>query len=58
VLRLAAEGASAAQIAATLVLSVGTVRNHLSRINGKVGAHNQVHAIRMPRRPAGSRFSR
>jgi two-component system, NarL family, response regulator DesR len=47
VLRLAGEGASAAQIADTLVLTIGTVRNHLSRINRKVGARNRVHAIRI-----------
>jgi two-component system response regulator DesR len=47
VLRLAGDGASAAQIADTLVLTIGTVRNHLSRINRKIGARNRVHAIRI-----------
>ncbi|MBA9007384.1 two-component system response regulator DesR [Actinomadura cellulosilytica] len=47
VLRLAGEGATAAQIADTLVLTIGTVRNHLSRINRKIGARNRVHAIRI-----------
>ncbi|ACY99148.1 response regulator transcription factor [uncultured Thermomonospora sp.] len=47
VLRLAGEGASVAQIADTLVLTIGTVRNHLSRINRKIGARNRVHAIRI-----------
>lgn len=47
VLRLIAEGASTAQIADTLVVTVGTVRNHLSRINNKIGAHNRVQAIRI-----------
>jgi two-component system response regulator DesR len=47
VLRLAARGDSAAQIAATLVLTIGTVRNHLSRVNRKIGARNRVHAIRI-----------
>lgn len=47
VLRLAGEGASAAQIADSLVLAIGTVRNHLSRINRKIGARNRVHAIRI-----------
>lgn len=47
VLRLAAEGASAGQIADSLVLTIGTVRNHLSRINNKIGARNRVHAIRI-----------
>ena len=47
VLRLAARGDSAAQIAESLVLTIGTVRNHLSRVNRKVGARNRVHAIRI-----------
>jgi two-component system response regulator DesR len=47
VLRLVAEGASTAQIAKILVVTVGTVRNHLSRINSKIGAHNRVQAIRI-----------
>ncbi|QKW37339.1 response regulator transcription factor [Actinomadura sp. NAK00032] len=47
VLALASRGASAAQIAEDLVLTIGTVRNHLSRINRKVGAQNRVHAIRI-----------
>lgn len=47
VLRLVAEGASTAQIADTLVVTVGTVRNHLARINNKIGARNRVQAIRI-----------
>jgi two-component system, NarL family, response regulator DesR len=47
VLRLVAEGVSTAQIADMLVLTAGTVRNHLSRINSKIGAHNRVQAIRI-----------
>ena len=47
VLDLAAQGATAAQIAAALVLEIGTIRNHLSRINRKVGASNRVQAIRI-----------
>ncbi|WP_084265130.1 response regulator [Actinomadura macra] len=47
VLELASRGASASQIAEDLVLTIGTVRNHLSRINRKVGARNRVHAIRI-----------
>jgi two-component system, NarL family, response regulator DesR len=47
VLRLAAQGASAAEIAGHLFLSVRTVRNHLSRIIGKIGARNRVDAIRI-----------
>lgn len=47
VLRLAAEGASSAEIASHLFLSVRTVRNHISRIIGKVDARNRVDAIRI-----------
>jgi two-component system, NarL family, response regulator DesR len=47
VLRLAAKGASSAEIAGHLFLSVRTVRNHISRIIGKVGARNRVDAIRI-----------
>ncbi|WP_233510533.1 response regulator transcription factor [Actinomadura craniellae] len=47
VLRLAGQGASAEEIAADLVLTTGTVRNHLSRINRKIGARNRIHAIRI-----------
>jgi two-component system response regulator DesR len=47
VLRLAAQGASSAEIAVHLFLSVRTVRNHISRIIGKIGARNRVDAIRI-----------
>ena len=47
VLRLAAKGASSAEIANHLFLSVRTVRNHMSRIIGKIGARNRVDAIRI-----------
>jgi two-component system response regulator DesR len=47
VLRLAAQGASSAEIANHLFLSVRTVRNHISRIIGKVDARNRVDAIRI-----------
>ncbi|MDL4819433.1 response regulator transcription factor [Actinomadura opuntiae] len=47
VLALASRGATAAEIAEHLVLTIGTVRNHLSRINRKIGARNRVHAIRI-----------
>ncbi|WP_344907003.1 response regulator transcription factor [Actinomadura meridiana] len=47
VLSLASRGASAAQIAEDLFLTIGTVRNHLSRINRKIGAQNRIHAIRI-----------
>lgn len=47
VLRLAAEGAPAAEIASELYLSVGTVRNYISRAIGKTGARTRVDAIRI-----------
>jgi two-component system response regulator DesR len=47
VLRLAAQGASSEEIAEQLFLSVRTVRNHISRSIGKVGARNRVDAIRI-----------
>jgi two-component system response regulator DesR len=46
-LRLAAEGATTAEIATKLCLSVGTVRNYLSRAIAKTGARNRVDAIRI-----------
>lgn len=49
VLRLAAEGAEAADIAGRLFLSVGTVRNYLTTIVIKLGARNRVDAIRIAR---------
>lgn len=47
VLRLAAGGAPAAEIASELYLSVGTVRNYISRAIGKTGARTRVDAIRI-----------
>ena len=47
VLRVAAGGASSTEIADQLFLSVGTVRNHLSRIMCKTGARNRVDAVRI-----------
>ncbi|MFG2001062.1 LuxR C-terminal-related transcriptional regulator [Spirillospora sp. NPDC048911] len=47
VLVLASQGESTDQIADTLLLAIGTVRNHLAHINGKLGARNRVHAIRI-----------
>ena len=44
VLRAARHGASIAELAATLHLSEGTVRNHLSAAMGKLGARNRVEA--------------
>lgn len=47
VLRLAADGRSAAAIAAEVFLSEGTVRNNLSAAIGKVGAANRAQAARI-----------
>lgn len=47
VLKLAGEGATTAEIAGELRLSVGTVRNYLSRAITKTGARNRVDAIRI-----------
>lgn len=47
VLRLAAQGEPALDIAHKLYLSVGTVRNYMSRVIGKTGARNRVDAIRI-----------
>ena len=49
VLRLAAEGASSADIAAALRLSEGTVRNYLSEAISKTGGRNRVDAARIAR---------
>ena len=48
-LRQAGEGASAAQMAAALGLSAGTVRNYLSEAMAKLGAGNRVEAVRIAR---------
>ena len=47
VLRMAANGAEANEIAKTLFLSVGTVRNYLTMIVSKLNARNRVDAIRI-----------
>jgi two-component system response regulator DesR len=49
VLRLADEGSSGAEIAGTLNLSEGTVRNYLSEAISKLGASNRTEAARMAR---------
>lgn len=49
VLRLAAEGSSSGEIAGTLRLSEGTVRNYLSEAISKLGAANRVEAARIAR---------
>lgn len=47
VLRMAAEGTNAVEIAAYLYLSTGTVRNYLTTIVNKLNARNRVDAIRI-----------
>ena len=47
VLRAARDGAAVATLAARLVLSEGTVRNHLSSAIGKTGADNRAGAVRI-----------
>ena len=49
VLRQAAEGSTSAEIANTLHLSEGTVRNYLSEAISKLGASNRVEAARLAR---------
>ncbi|MGH3861955.1 response regulator [Actinokineospora sp.] len=49
ILRLAADGHDAGQIAGKLFLSPGTVRNYLASIVTKLGARNRVDAIRIAR---------
>lgn len=49
VLRLAGEGQKSSDIAETLGLSSGTVRNYLSEAIGKLGADNRIEAYRTAR---------
>jgi two-component system, NarL family, response regulator DesR len=49
VLRLAAEGSEAKEIASALHLSTGTVRNYLTTVVTKLNARNRVDAIRIAR---------
>lgn len=49
VLSLSAEGASVGEIARSLHLCNGTVRNYLAAITRKTGARNRVDAIRISR---------
>ena len=49
VLRLAAEGRSGSEIASSLGLSEGTVRNYLSEAISKLGADNRIEAARIAR---------
>ena len=48
-LRFAGEGKTSAEIAATLCLSEGTVRNYLSEAMSKLGATTRVEAARIAR---------
>ena len=50
VLRLASDGADALEIATTLFLSVGTVRNYLTSATAKLDARNRVDAVRIARK--------
>jgi two-component system, NarL family, response regulator DesR len=47
VLSLAAQGGTVHEIAGKLVLSPGTVRNHVSRILAKTGARTRIEAVRI-----------
>jgi two-component system response regulator DesR len=47
VLRLARDGAPVKDIAGRLHLSIGTVRNHLSRVLSKTGGRTRIEAIRI-----------
>lgn len=47
VLRVVAEGAPVTEIAERLLLSPGTIRNHLSRVIGKIGARTRIEAVRI-----------
>ncbi|WP_210603726.1 response regulator transcription factor [Brevibacterium oceani] len=49
VLRAAADGASVDEVASTLFLSAGTVRNRLSAAIGKTNARNRADAARIAR---------
>lgn len=49
VLRMAGEGTTSAEIASTLHLSEGTVRNYLSEAISKLGAGNRIEAARIAR---------
>ncbi|WP_377270041.1 DNA-binding response regulator [Peterkaempfera sp. SMS 1(5)a] len=47
VLRIAARGADAAEVAACLYLSKGTVQNYLTAIVAKLNARNRIDAVRI-----------
>lgn len=48
-LKLAADGLTTEQIAETLFLSAGTVRNYLSNASAKLNARNRIEAARIAR---------
>jgi PAS domain S-box-containing protein len=50
ILRLLAHGHSTAQIADELHLAVPTVRNHVRRLLGAIGAHSRLEAVALARR--------
>ncbi|CAD7482337.1 two-component response regulator (DesK) (fragment) [Lacticaseibacillus paracasei] len=50
VLAAVASGLSSKQIAASLFLSEGTVRNYLSAIFSKLGVHNRIEAVQMAKK--------
>ncbi len=45
VLRLMAEGLTNKEIAAKLIIALGTVKAHIHNISGKLGAQNRAHAV-------------
>ncbi len=45
VLELLAQGATTESIAATLVIGIPTVRNHMQRILHKLGVHSRLEAV-------------
>jgi LuxR family maltose regulon positive regulatory protein len=45
VLRLLADGLSNQEIAGELVIAVGTVKNHLKNVYGKLGVHSRTQAV-------------
>ena len=53
VLRLGAEGATSEEIATSLYLTEHTVKSHLKRIQGKLGARNRTHAVALALRARG-----